>query len=170
MSVSIRQAMSQDINLVSSILCEAVRWQADSGMAMWREDEVLPARVAPDVASGLFYLAECGGEAAGTVKFQLEDPVIWFDLPDQQDSAFIHRLAVRRRFAGGAVSPVILRWAVERTRSLNRRYLRLDCDAARPRLRAVYERFGFVHHSDKQIGPFFVARYEYDVLKSAQES
>ena len=36
--------------------------------------------------------------------------------------------------------------------ALGFRYLRLDC-VATPRLRAVYERFGFEHHSDRQVGP-----------------
>ncbi|MEH2214010.1 MAG: hypothetical protein V7K84_25930, partial [Nostoc sp.] len=46
-------------------------------------------------------------------------------------------------------------------------YLRLDCDASRPRLRAVYERFGFRHHSDKQVGAYFVSRYEYKISPQA---
>ena len=37
-----------------------------------------------------------------------------------------------------------------------------DVDAG---LRAVYEHFGFKHHSDRQVGPYFVSRYEYDVTK-----
>lgn len=55
----------------------------------------------------------------------------------------------------------MMQWAVERTRSLGRRFLRLDCEASRTRLRLVYERFGFRHHSDHQAGPYFVARYQY---------
>jgi hypothetical protein len=31
---------------------------------------------------------------------------------------------------------------------------------SRPWLRAVYERSNFRHHSDRQVGPYFVARYE----------
>lgn len=57
----------------------------------------------------------------------------------------------------------LMRWAVERAAALGRRYVRLDCEASRLRLRAVYERFGFRHHSDRQVGPYFVARYEYVV-------
>jgi GNAT superfamily N-acetyltransferase len=83
----------------------------------------------------------------------------------QDDSAFVHRLAVRRRFAGGEVSSALLLWAIARTHALGRRYLRLDCEASRERLRAVYERIGFRFHSDKQVGPYFVARYEYDVTQ-----
>ena len=56
-------------------------------------------------------------------------------------------------------------WAVEQARLLGREYLRLDCEASRARLRAVYERFGFVHHSDRKVGPYCVARYEYRVTK-----
>ena len=96
------------------------------------------------------------------MKFQLEDTEFWPDVP-QTESAFVHRLAVRRRFARRGISSALLSWAVERARSLCRDYLRLDCEASRPKLRAVYERFGFVHHSDRQVGPYFVSRYQYRV-------
>ena len=56
-------------------------------------------------------------------------------------------------------------WAVDRTVALGRAYLRLDCAHDRIRLREVYERFGFAWHSDRQVGPFHVARYEYPVLR-----
>ena len=129
---------------------------------MWRDDELVPSRIATDVEAGLFFIAECDGEAAGVVKFQLEDRQFWRDVP-QSESAFIHRLAVRRQFAGSGISSALLSWAVERARLLRRDYLRLDCEASRPKLRAVCERFGFVHHSDRQVGPYFVSRYEYRV-------
>ncbi len=164
MDISIRQATARDTEAVSGVLLEAGRWLNESGKAMWRDGEIVPERIAADVLAGMFFLAECDGEAAGTVKFQLEDPQFWPDVY-RHNATYIHRLAVRRRFAGGAVSPAILRWGVERTRSLGRRYLRLDCEAARPRLRAVYERFGFIHHSDRKVGPYFVSRYEYDVAE-----
>ena len=65
------------------------------------------------MAVGEFLLAENDGETAGTIKFQLEDPEIWPDVP-AGESAFIHRLAVRRRFAGQSVSTALLKWSVER--------------------------------------------------------
>jgi hypothetical protein len=49
----------------------------------------------------------------------------------------VRRLLVRRQFAGGGISSVLLSWAVERARSLHRDYLRLDCEASRPKLGAV---------------------------------
>ena len=44
---------------------------------------------------------------------------------------------------------------------LERRYLRLDCDASRPKLRRLYEELGFEFHSFRQVGAYYVARYEY---------
>ncbi|MEH2214292.1 hypothetical protein [Nostoc sp.] len=54
----------------------------------------------------------------------------------------------------------MLTWAVERAQTLSKRYLRLDCDDLRPRLRAVYEGFGFRDRSQRQIGAYFVSGYE----------
>jgi GNAT superfamily N-acetyltransferase len=162
MDLSIRQADAQDIETIADILREAARWLEDSGIAMWRHDELSPARIAGEIKSGLFFLAECEGESAGTIRYQLKDQLFWPDIP-QQDSAFIHRLAVRRKFAGGEVSSALLLWAAARTLDLGRRYLRLDCETSRPHLRAIYERMGFQFHSNRQVGPYYVARFVYDV-------
>ena len=56
------------------------------------------------------------------------------------------------------ISPA-LHHEVETVRA-GRHFLRLDCEASRPRLRAVYERSGFQHHSDRQVGPSYVSRYQ----------
>jgi hypothetical protein len=160
--VSVRRAAPSDTQAVSDILQEAAIWLADRGMSLWRADELAPERIAQEVSDGLFFLAECDGLPAGTMKYQLEDPLFWSDIR-QGESGFVHRLAVPRCFAGGTVSNALLDWAVQRTRNSGRKFLRLDCDAARPKLRAAYERFGFRYHSDRQVGPYLVARHEYDV-------
>jgi GNAT superfamily N-acetyltransferase len=155
-AVAIRQALPGDAETVSSILLEAAEWLRERDIPMWRADELSPERIAIDVAEGCFFLARSGGEAVGTIKFQLQDTLFWPDTP-AGEAAFVHRLAVRRAFAGGQLSAQLLRWAA---RNLARKFLRLDCEASRPRLRAVYERHGFRHHSDRQVGPYFVSRYE----------
>src|SRR5207248_10095027 len=112
----------------------------------WVEGELEEPRVRAEVEAGLFVVADVNGRIAGAMRFQLEDRLFWPDL-DGGDSAFVHRLAVRRVYAGQGISSVLLRRAVDRARSLGKRYLRLDCDAERTRLRALYERFGFQLHS-----------------------
>jgi GNAT superfamily N-acetyltransferase len=145
--------------LVSEILLEAATWLEQRGTPMWKLDELSREHIAAEVAQGLFALARWDRDAAGTIRFELEDRLFWPDMPEGE-AAYVHRLAVRRRFAGGSVSSALLDWAVQRTRGAGRKLLRLDCEVARPRLRAVYERFGFRHHSERHVGPYVVARYE----------
>jgi predicted GNAT family N-acyltransferase len=159
MNIIIRQAHSSDAQEVRSILVETATWLEEQQMPLWKVDELQLETIVRDIENKQFFLAEVDGEAAGVFKFQMEDQLFWPDVP-LDESAFLHRVAVRRRFAGGIVSTAMMRWAAQRTRDLGRCYLRLDCDAARTKLRAVYERFGFRHHGDRRVGPYFVARYE----------
>jgi GNAT superfamily N-acetyltransferase len=160
MAVTIRQAQPAEAAAIEAMLVEAAQWVDALGEVMWDVGELAPARIAREVSEGQFFLALVDGEPAGAIRFQLEDALFWPDLPPD-GSAFVHRLVVRRRFKGQGVSTALLRWAVDHARALGRSYLRLDCDKSRPKLRALYEGFGFQFHSFRQVGPYYVARYEY---------
>ncbi|WP_309739360.1 GNAT family N-acetyltransferase [Chamaesiphon sp. OTE_20_metabat_361] len=160
--IFVRQANLDDLSTVSDILAEAAAWLDRENMTLWQQEHISLSVIQQDIEQGLFYIACCGDIAAGVVIFQTEDLVFWPDII-QTDSTFLHRLAVRRSFAGGSVSTQIFQWAIDRTRELGRHFVRLDCVADRPRLRSVYENFGFKHHSDRQVGAYFVARYEYEI-------
>lgn len=161
-AIAVRQAKAPDAAIIHGMLEEAAGWVDAMGVVMWDEGELDPGRVDSDVAAGQFFIADVDGEAAGAVRFQLEDQLFWPDLTCD-DSAFIHRLVVRRRYRGRGVSTALMQWAASRARELGKRYLRLDCDANRPKLRTLYERFGFQFHSFRQVGPYYVARYEYQL-------
>jgi GNAT superfamily N-acetyltransferase len=166
-TVEIRPAAAVDAGGVSEVLLAAARWLEDMGTPMWKGDELQLENTLADIKDGLFFVAERGGVLAGVVKFQLEDALFWPDLPSAE-AAFVHRLAVRREFAGTGVSSSLLAWAEARARSIGRAFLRLDCEAERSRLRAFYERCGFRHHSDRQVGPYFVSRYELPLSGAAE--
>jgi len=161
-TITVRQARVADAPTIQDMLKEAAGWVDAMGVVMWEEGELDPGRVDGEVAAGQFFIADVEGEAAGAVKFQLEDQLFWPDLL-QDDSAFIHRLVVRRRYRGLGVSTALMRSAASHARELGKRCLRLDCDASRPKLRTLYEGFGFRFHSFRQVGPYYVARYEYQL-------
>ena len=100
-----------------------------------------------------------GGEAVATVVLQWEDEVFWPDVL-AGESAFVHRLAVRRRVAGTGVAAALLAWAERRAQDAGRSWLRLDCSAEHPGLCRYYERAGFERHSERSVGPFRVVRYQ----------
>ena len=161
----IRQATSVDADAIVQILAEASRWvEKLDGTTMWVEGELEEEGIKAEAGANMFVVAEIDGQIAGALRFQLEDRLFWPDL-DVADSAFVHRLAVRRAFAGQGVSTALLEWAIDRARTLDRRFLRLDCDAERARLRAFYERCGFRLHSYRQVGSYYVSRYELQILQ-----
>jgi GNAT superfamily N-acetyltransferase len=160
MSVTVRQALDGDAATVEQMLLEAARWVDALGVVMWDEDELVHEEIEAEVHAGIFFVAEVDGEPAGIIRFQLEDRLFWPDLPEGE-SAFVHRLVVGRRFKGQGVSTALLRWAVDYARQSGRAWLRLDCDASRSKLRALYEAFGFRLHSFRQVTSYYVARYEY---------
>jgi ribosomal protein S18 acetylase RimI-like enzyme len=164
--VTVRQAREDDADRIAALLEEVAAWLRQRGMPMWKGDELTLETVSADVSAGQFFVVEHGGEVAAAVKFQLEDPAFWPDVPGG-DAAYVHRLVVGRAYAGRGLAEVLLRWAAERARGLGRRYLRLDCEASRAKLRALYEGFGFRHHSYRQVGPYYVARYEYPLAEDA---
>jgi len=161
MAIQIRQALPGEARVVEDILLEASAWVDALGVVMWEEGELDAARIAAEVAAGQFLIADVDGDAAGVIRFQLEDRLFWPDLPSPNESAFVHRLAVRRRYKGQGVSDALLAWSVDRARALGKRHLRLDCDESRPKLRTLYERFGFRFHSFRQVGAYYVARSQY---------
>jgi GNAT superfamily N-acetyltransferase len=159
MQVRIRRAGPPDAGAIEAMLREAAQWVDALGVVMWEDGELDASRIQAEVEAGQFAVAEAGGTVAGAIRFQLEDPLFWPDLP-QGRSAFVHRLVVARAFKGLGVSRALLAWAVERARAEGREALRLDCDADRAKLRALYEAFGFRLHSHRQVGRYYVSRYE----------
>ena len=168
-AIRVRPAGSDEADLIASILQEAAEWLRRRGAPLWLDSELLPEDIARHASEGRYFIAEVDGEPAGTMRFEYTDPEFWPDVA-QGESAFVHRLAVRRRFAGRGVSAALLASAAERARASGCRYLRLDCDAARPKLKVLYEGFGFRYHSDRQVGPFHVSRYEIRLTSDEEEN
>ena len=157
---SIRQATLSDAETIHRLLLQAATWVDALGVVMWEGDELEFDAIQRDVMAGQFHVAAVDGQPAGAIRFQTEDLLFWPDI-QQSSSAFVHRLVVARAFKGTGVSTALLQWAAGHARDLGKDWLRLDCDNERPKLKAFYERFGFNLHSYRQVGPYYVARYEY---------
>jgi GNAT superfamily N-acetyltransferase len=159
MSLTLRTARPDEVAIVSSVLCEAGAWLEARGEHLWDLRQLTPSALATEVANELYVLAFARDEAVGALRFTLEDALYWPEaIPGE--AAYVHKLAVRRAWAGGKASSAMLAWTASEARRLGRAYVRLDCRAERRKLRAIYESFGFRYHSDHRVGPNLVARYE----------
>ncbi|HET7773431.1 MAG TPA: GNAT family N-acetyltransferase [Burkholderiaceae bacterium] len=158
MPFTLRPATPSDTAQVAAILQAAAAQLAEQGWPLWLPEEVSAERVAADAALGQYYLAFDGEQAVGTMRFQLEDPDFWPEVPAGA-SAYVHRVAVLPAWAGRGLSSFLLDEACRLAREAGRAALRLDTASDRGALRALYVRYGFVHVDDRQVGRHHVSRY-----------
>ena len=159
MNVIIECAAPHQAAEVSEILQEAANWLVEKDEKLWEANELAAEKIKTEVETGMFWLAKIEGENVGCIRFQTEDLEYWDDVP-HSDSAFVHRVAVKRSFAGKGIAAAMLDWAKIRAESLGKTYLRLDC-IKREKLCRFYENEGFKFHSEKVRKPYLVVRYEY---------
>lgn len=152
-------AHPSDAVAIAAVLREAAQWLVDHQKPLWAVSDFSDERVQQDVNGGHYVVAKAGDGVAGVVQFQREDQAFWPDV-EPGASAFLHKLAVRRAWAGQGVSGALLVFGREHARSLGLRYLRLDCVADRQPLRTLYEGFGFTLHDCVWKGRREFARYQ----------
>lgn len=158
-------ATKTDLETASSILTEAANWRIERGIPVWKPEHFTLDKIKPVIERSELYLAQYAGEPLGVLYFQWEDALCWQNVP-AGESAFLHRIAVRRRFAGQGVVKEMIRWAGEKAKSAGRQYLRLDCDGNTPRLCTHYESLGFKYHSHEPMDGYLLTRYEIDLRAS----
>ena len=165
--LDIRFAREADAALVSAILIEAATWIAAAGQPLWPIDQLTIEAIAPHVGAGDFILASVESEGVATARLTQTDPECWPDaLPGV--AVYVHRIAVRRAWAGRGLAAMMLIWCDTHAARLGCGSVRLDCDARRPKLRALYEGLGFRFHSERNVGHHTVARYERNVRRVSQ--
>lgn len=135
------RATPDDANAILAILEDAARWLVARGIDQWHPGDFLRPPLLRIIARGEVYLARCADDPAGTLTLQWEDVPTWGVMPP--DAAYVHGFAVGRAYAGLGLGRALLDWAERQAIEGGKTYLRLDCLASNPALRAYYERAGF---------------------------
>ena len=148
---------------IAELLQAAAHWMRAEGRPLWNAEDFQSDKIESELS--LWRVAVSESEILGGFKLEDHDSFFWPEI-SKGESLFLHKLVVKRTRAGTDLSTALLRFAVAETRRGRKPWLRLDCDATRPKLRAVYERFGFQHHSDRRIGSYVAARYQYRISPS----
>ena len=148
-----------DFEVAAAILRESAEWMIKNNIPNWRLDEFDPVEMQRD-QSDHYYLAMRSGAAIGTLKVQHQDEMFWPEAVDN-DSIFVHKLAVRRGSKGQNIGYEML----DRVREIGREqaltWLRLDCRGDRPKLRRYYEQYGLQLVDECWVkDQFFTARYQ----------
>ncbi len=149
-----------DLEALLAIDASAYGWRAAQGYAVSAPPRPLRELFSEAIARDEMYLARRDGVPAGKIVLQWSDD-LWRDLPGE--ACYVHGLATHRTFAGQEIGRTLLRWADGRAAAQGKLLLRLDCDATNPKLRAYYERVGFIRAGDVTLPHRTAARYEKSV-------
>ena len=153
------------------IVREVGQWLVDAGQLMWEPDTLTADNLINDYTRDNCYVlyahadddgaAARPGEPVGTFMLQWEDPLFYPDVP-ANTVGIIHKLAIRRAFAGQNLFRPILDFCKKTCLERGIHEIQLETDATRPALMQFYEHNGFTPLYQKQIHEFgqdFLCQY-----------
>lgn len=157
--LAIARAMLADVDAVVRLDEDAAAWVRARGYDPGNPPIPLRDIVVRRVGRGEAYLARLADEPVGTLALQWSDAAIW-DEDDTGDALYVHGLMVSRAHIGQGIGRAMLDWAGDVAARAGRSFVRLDCRADNPALRAYYEHAGFVYRGDVRLLNYWGSRYE----------
>lgn len=157
-----RVATHKDTSIVAEVLHAAAEYLIERGLDLWSYSEVSESMIAPHVDEGLYHIGFDGPDVVGVFRLQTHDPMFWPEIAEGT-SAYLHKLAVPPAKQSQGLAHMLLGHAVDLTRERGLSSLRLDCKGGRPRLRSVYESFGFRAHPQIFLNGHAFDRYEFAI-------
>jgi ribosomal protein S18 acetylase RimI-like enzyme len=151
-----------EVDEALSIMREAAQWLIDSGKPLWRIEDLRREQIKNPAEE--FVVLRQDGKAIAAMILNFYDPFVWPDI-EKGSSGFIHKLAVRREFAGKGCAEKLIEYAKKVCLEKGIAYLRLDSDPSREGLRRLYEKTGFKlvevrKFHTKKYGDINCAKYE----------
>lgn len=136
-----------------TILHEVGQWLVVSGQTMWEPHTLTAENLIDEYTRGNCYVMYADGTPAATFILQWKDPLYYAEVPDNT-AGFIHKVAIRRQFAGQDLFPPMLDFCRAECLKRGIHELQLETDATRPKLMAFYERHQFRPTHQKVIQEF----------------
>jgi GNAT superfamily N-acetyltransferase len=155
--MEVRLATTDDVALVADMLDEATAFVATFGFDQWPvpfpQDELQHR-----IRQRELYVVEVDDEPAATFTLLWDDPFFWGTRPP--DALYLHKLAVRRAFAGRQLGERIVEWVDQTASAAGRSFVRLDTQRDDRAIRCYYERLGFEYRGDHEHPRFPAVLYE----------
>lgn len=145
----VKQADEFDAQVIEEILLDAVNWMSKSGLLnQWNESSVNWSNLSKSYKINNFYIAYQNGLPTACMALTDYDPIYWPNIP-KGESLYLHKVAVKRAFAGKGFSKELLDFAKKTALTYGINTIRLNCNQHRNKLRAIYENEGFVCVEEK---------------------
>lgn len=142
-------AIVQDMDKAITVMREAGNWLLTSGKnpnKWWHPDSLTEDFLLRYVKPHEFFVVTVDGIPAAAVVLQITDTLQWghIDGDNPKRAVYIHWLCVARKFAGKGMPSRLIALAEATARNNGVMLLRVDTNADEPKLRRMYESWGFV--------------------------
>lgn len=163
-NIQIKRATDSEIPAIESILLDVVEWFDRINEPQWEKEHVTWKGLSEYFVIEDFLVAYIENEPVGCMALIDHDPEFWNDVEKGQ-SLFIHKLAVKRDYAGHGIAKTLINYALEFGKEHGIPALRLDCHKNKTKLRSMYENLGFVFVGEKQVfEDYHAAFYIKDII------
>lgn len=142
-----------------AFLNETVERCNQRDIPLWTHEQVCMDALKKSYPADSLYLFRYQGNFVGCVFIVSGADEIWSDI-DGSDSLFFHKLAIGDKYLSQGLGHQALEGIVQMAKNCGLSWLRCDCRAQRPRLRAFYERFGFCYVDTKELSGLALSRYQ----------
>ena len=150
------------VHTAADIMKEAAQWLIERDMPLWPLCELEPEKLTSHYHFENIFVGWIKDQAIASLCLVENDPVFWPQVA-HDESLFVHKLSVRRSWAGLGFAHAMLNWVIGQAHQRHKRYVRLDCPACRHRLCEYYQRIGFNHVDTRDVGLFDMAYFEIDL-------
>lgn len=133
-----------DVETAINIMKEVTAWGRSVGLNVWNDEHLTKEKllVGVGVNEDNFYIGKVLDENASCMILQWNDALFW-PRAKENEAGYIHKLCVRRDYAGNGLSEKMVEFAIDECRKRNIGLLRLDTGWNKIKLRYLYESLGF---------------------------
>lgn len=132
-----------EIQRAIHVMREVSAWARERGYRVWPEEWLTPEEmVTDDAGPENFCIGMLDGEVACAFILQWKDGEYWPKKPEY-GAAYLHKLCVRRKFAGRGMTGRVIGAVKEECRRRGIPYIRLDTALDEKRVRKIYLDAGF---------------------------
>lgn len=145
----VEQATIADLPVILAMRQEASEWLAKRGInqwaSAWPNPEAQSERILSSIRAGETWMVQTddGATAATVALDSFSDPKLWTPSEQAEPAMYLHRLIVRRKYAG--LGDDVIDWACRRAGQLGNHWVRIDVWTDNIGLHRYYEDRGFKH-------------------------
>ncbi len=159
----IQAKTAKDWQLCTRFLQQAVHRCIQRGLPLWTYEQVSLDALKKAYGTEQLFLLRDNQQYVGSVFIHEGADEFWPEYPDDS-SVYFHKFVIGEEFVAHGLGHKALSAVKLHAQQRNARWLRCDCHAGRPRLRAFYESFGFQFVDEVVVHGFDAARYQIDLM------